>query len=177
MARTQRLPGGVKPYPPLSTRTEERPNPKPTKYYPYTVLDPHERDNWHKVRPTSIPNIAWGIYRIRRARVGQLSLFGRKHKCRCTANQRGVPIRKERKRIPVFIVELIKSGDGVVEKMEFPTVASAYLWVFGTFKFTAGEVAQFKDRGSAELSLTEDGYDLVGIRREDRKRKGLCKAH
>lgn len=67
--------GGVKPSPPLSTRTDGRLNPKVTRYNPYTILDPHEKDNWHRVRTTGIPSTSWGVYRIRRKRVGQLSLF------------------------------------------------------------------------------------------------------
>lgn len=86
----RRIMGGVKPSPPLSTRTEERPNPRPTRFYPFTMLDPHEEGNWHRALPTSIPNISWAIYRLRRARVGQLPLFGRKRKVRITRKIRHI---------------------------------------------------------------------------------------
>lgn len=75
----KRILGGVTPYPPLSTRTEERINPHVTQYNPFTLLDPHVRGNWHRVRSTGIPHIAWAIHRIRRQRVGQLPLFGKSH--------------------------------------------------------------------------------------------------
>ena len=75
MARSTRIGGGIRKYLPLRERTEERPNPHPTWWYPYLMLDPHEQGNWHKVSPSGMPRVSWAIYRIRRTRLGQLKLF------------------------------------------------------------------------------------------------------
>lgn len=50
----------------------------------------HEEGQFHQARSSRIPHISWAIYRLRRARVGQGSLFGskrvlsRKRKATCT---------------------------------------------------------------------------------------------
>lgn len=75
----RRIMGGVTPSLPLSKR------------------EPKEWKNWyhapgefHQARWTRMPHLSWAIYRLRRARVGQLSLFGRKRKVRITRKIRHI---------------------------------------------------------------------------------------
>lgn len=105
MARP-RIGEGIRKFLPLKERTEGRPNPRVTKYNPWTELDPHVPCIWHRARPTGIPHISWAIYRLRRARVGQCSLFNskrvlckRKATCTVTFWGWGIPAPTKRKKV------------------------------------------------------------------------------
>lgn len=68
MGRGQGVGGGVKPSPPIYQRK------------PKSLVDWHWHGNFHQASQTKIPHISWAIYRIRRARVGQASLFDTKRR-------------------------------------------------------------------------------------------------
>lgn len=61
-------------------------------------------DFWPLARPSKIANVGWAIYRLRRARVGQLSLFGKHHEPRRKSERNvtfwgwGVPSPRTKKR-------------------------------------------------------------------------------
>lgn len=71
--------GGIRRSLPLKQRTVKRifkPDYFNTGYTWYDIeVDPHEPGNWHRARPTGIPHVAWAIYHLRRARLGQYRLF------------------------------------------------------------------------------------------------------
>lgn len=73
-----------------------------------------------------------------------------------------------KRRTPVFVVETIKSGDGVQTRLEFASKVEAYQHILATYGFSDGEIDQLKRLGYVELNYTQDGADLVGIKREDR---------
>lgn len=72
---SHRIGGGIRRFVPLSQR-EGRKNPKPTWFWPYTELDPHEPGNWHRARFTGLPHVTYAAARLRRYRSGQLCFFG-----------------------------------------------------------------------------------------------------
>lgn len=75
----QRIGGGIRKFVPLSQR-EGRKNPKPTWFWPYTELDPHEPGNWHRARFTGLSHVTYAAARLRRYRSGQMSFFARRPK-------------------------------------------------------------------------------------------------
>lgn len=71
-----RILGGVKPSLPIYQR---QPKAVLVNGYCIDALGPHEPGNFHFAHRTRMPQLSWAICRIRRARLGQLSLFGGLH--------------------------------------------------------------------------------------------------
>lgn len=76
MGKGQGVWGGVKSSPPIYKRTMEYWEPG---IGTQTVFG-HEYGEFHSAGPSKMQHISWAIYRIRRARVGQASLFDNKRR-------------------------------------------------------------------------------------------------